>query len=71
MRVKNVSKYVLSAAKDPEFAQKLHNVLVESGALPPPDLFSVINAQNNGVDKVNEKIVVDTVHGSSFLQKAL
>ncbi|KAK7383316.1 hypothetical protein VNO78_28991 [Psophocarpus tetragonolobus] len=57
MRVKNVSKYVLSAAKDPEFAQKLHNVLVESGALPPPDLFSDINSQDRGVDKVNETIV--------------
>jgi len=57
MRVKNVSKYVLSAAKDPEFAQKLHNVLVESGALPPPDLFSDINPQDRGVDKVNENIV--------------
>ncbi|KAK7377048.1 hypothetical protein VNO80_02468 [Phaseolus coccineus] len=57
MHVKNVSKYVLSAAKDPEFAQKLHNVLLESGALPPPDLFSDINPQDRGVDKVNEKNV--------------
>ncbi|XP_047158359.1 probable serine/threonine-protein kinase SIS8 [Vigna umbellata] len=57
MHVKNVSKYVLSAAKDPEFAQKLHNVLLESGALPPPDLFSNINSQDRGVDKVNEKNV--------------
>ncbi|KAL4333378.1 hypothetical protein GQ457_07G045100 [Hibiscus cannabinus] len=38
-KVKNVSKYVISAAKDPEFAQKLHAVLLESGASPPPDLF--------------------------------
>ncbi|RDX80324.1 putative serine/threonine-protein kinase SIS8, partial [Mucuna pruriens] len=65
MRVKNVSKYVLSAAKDPEFAQKLHNVLVESGALPPPDLFSDINPQDRGVDKVNEKFVVDTVQADT------
>lgn len=65
MRVKNVSKYVLSAAKDPEFAQKLHNVLVESGALPPPDLFSYINHQDRGVDKGNEKIVVDTVQADT------
>ncbi|PKI70723.1 hypothetical protein CRG98_008956, partial [Punica granatum] len=40
MKVKNVSKYVISAARNPEFAQKLHAVLLESGASPPPDLFS-------------------------------
>ena len=61
MRVNNVSKYVLSAAKNPEFAQKLHSVLLESGALPPPDLFSDMNPQDTGEDKVNEKIVVDAV----------
>lgn len=55
MQVKNVSKYVLSAAKNPEFAQKLHTVLLESGALPPPDLFSHINTQDAGQDKVTEK----------------
>lgn len=61
MHVKNVSKYVLSAAKNPEFAQKLHNVLLESGASPPPDLFSDINSQDTGEEKVNEKNVVDAV----------
>lgn len=40
MKVKNVSEYVISAAKNPEFAQKLHAILPESGASPPPDLFS-------------------------------
>ncbi|GLT57609.1 hypothetical protein SLA2020_305700 [Shorea laevis] len=47
-KVKNVSKYVISAAKDPEFAQKLHAVLLESGASPPPDLFMDINSQDLG-----------------------
>ncbi|KAI3955234.1 hypothetical protein MKW98_020867 [Papaver atlanticum] len=42
MKVKDVSKYVISAAQNPEFAQKLHAVLLESGASPPPDLFSDI-----------------------------
>ncbi|XP_010519852.1 PREDICTED: serine/threonine-protein kinase EDR1 [Tarenaya hassleriana] len=46
VKVKNVSKYVISAAKNPEFAQKLHAVLLESGASPPPDLFMDINPQN-------------------------
>ncbi|KAI4316529.1 hypothetical protein L6164_024506 [Bauhinia variegata] len=53
MQVKNVSKYVLSAAKNPEFAQKLHAVLLESGAVPPPDLFSEINTYE---DKIIGKI---------------
>lgn len=43
MKVKDVSKYVISAAKDPEFAQKLHAVLLESGASPPANLFEQIN----------------------------
>lgn len=46
VKVKNVSKYVISAAKNPEFAQKLHAVLLESGASPPPDLFMDINPHN-------------------------
>lgn len=47
-KVKKVSKYVISAAKNPEFAQKLHAVLLESGASPPADLFSDIDSQDNG-----------------------
>ncbi|XP_020531650.1 serine/threonine-protein kinase EDR1 isoform X2 [Amborella trichopoda] len=42
MKVKDVSKYVISAAQHPEFAHKLHAVLLESGAQPPPDIFSDI-----------------------------
>ncbi|KAF5467993.1 hypothetical protein F2P56_012191 [Juglans regia] len=51
-KVKDVSKYVISAAKNPEFAQKLHAVLLESGASPPPDLFSDINPHDLGQQKV-------------------
>ncbi|XP_057729666.1 serine/threonine-protein kinase EDR1-like [Arachis stenosperma] len=61
IRVNNVSKYVLSAAKNPEFAQKLHTVLLESGALPPHDLFSVVNPQDMGEDKTCEEFVRDIV----------
>lgn len=39
-KVNDVSEYVITAAKDPEFAQKLCAVLLESGASPPLDLFS-------------------------------
>ncbi|KAJ4957448.1 hypothetical protein NE237_024559 [Protea cynaroides] len=45
VKLKDVSEYVISAAQDPEFAQKLHAVLLESGASPPPDLFSDLNPQ--------------------------
>jgi sterile alpha motif and leucine zipper-containing kinase AZK len=62
-KVKDVSKYVISAAKNPEFAQKLHAVLLESGASPPPDLFLDINPQDLGEQKVLEQI--DLVIGKS------
>ncbi|GLT97276.1 hypothetical protein SLE2022_148490 [Rubroshorea leprosula] len=55
-KVKNVSKYVISAAKDPEFAQKLHAVLLESGASPPPDLFMDINSQDLGESNMIEQV---------------
>ncbi|KAG8076154.1 hypothetical protein GUJ93_ZPchr0006g44734 [Zizania palustris] len=41
MKVKDVSEYMISAAKEnPHLAEKIHTVLLESGVLPPPDLFS-------------------------------
>lgn len=55
-KVKNVSKYVISAAKNPEFAQKLHAVLLESGASPPPDLFLDMNSQDLGEEKMLERV---------------
>ncbi|KAL1089464.1 hypothetical protein V6Z11_D07G022700 [Gossypium hirsutum] len=59
-KVKNVSKYVISAAKDPEFAQKLHAVLMESGASPPPDLFMDINSQDLAEQSRSEQAVKGT-----------
>ncbi|KAA3477476.1 serine/threonine-protein kinase EDR1-like [Gossypium australe] len=60
-KVKNVSKYVISAAKDPEFAQKLHAVLLESGASPPSDLFMDINSQDPGEQSIPEQVVKGTI----------
>ncbi|KAJ6816620.1 serine/threonine-protein kinase EDR1-like [Iris pallida] len=51
MKVHDVSKYVVTAAKNPEFAQKLHAVLLESGASPPLDLFSDLNLSQNLVEQ--------------------
>ncbi|KAH0466978.1 hypothetical protein IEQ34_004216 [Dendrobium chrysotoxum] len=51
MKVNDVSKYVVTAAKNPEFARKLHAVLLESGASPPLDLFSNLNTVHELVDQ--------------------
>ncbi|XP_010925411.1 serine/threonine-protein kinase EDR1 isoform X2 [Elaeis guineensis] len=51
MKVNDLSKYVVTAAKNPEFAQKLHAVLLESGASPPPDLFSDLNSSQDHVEQ--------------------
>ncbi|KAG4388450.1 hypothetical protein GLYMA_09G177600v4 [Glycine max] len=43
MKVKDVSLYMIDAAKEnPHLAQKLHDVLLESGVVAPPNLFSEI-----------------------------
>lgn len=43
MKVKDVSQYMMEAAKEnPQLAQKLHNVLLESGVVAPPDLFTEV-----------------------------
>ncbi|RDX89886.1 putative serine/threonine-protein kinase SIS8, partial [Mucuna pruriens] len=43
MKVKDVSLYMIDAAKEnPYLAQKLHDVLLESGVVAPPNLFSEI-----------------------------
>lgn len=42
-KVKDVSKYMIEAAKEnPQLAQKLHDVLLESGVVAPPNLFSEV-----------------------------
>ncbi|OVA11719.1 Protein kinase domain [Macleaya cordata] len=40
LQVKDVSKCVISAAQNPDFAQKLHALLLESCAVPPPDILA-------------------------------
>ncbi|KAI3941875.1 hypothetical protein MKW98_009085 [Papaver atlanticum] len=44
IQVKDVSKCVITAAQNPDFAQKLHALLLESSAVPPPDLFADLTA---------------------------
>ncbi|KAI3877059.1 hypothetical protein MKW92_019610 [Papaver armeniacum] len=47
IQVKDVSKCVITAAQNPDFAQKLHALLLESSAVPPPGLFAGLSAPQN------------------------
>ncbi|XP_010540027.1 PREDICTED: serine/threonine-protein kinase EDR1-like isoform X3 [Tarenaya hassleriana] len=48
MKVKDVSQYMFDAAKEnPRLAQKLHDVLLESGVVAPPNLFSDIYSKSS------------------------
>ncbi|KAJ1258726.1 hypothetical protein BS78_10G097900 [Paspalum vaginatum] len=55
-KVKDVSEYMISAAKEnPQLAEKIHAVLLESGVMPPPDLFS-----EESMEQPKDLIVFDT-----------
>lgn len=46
MKVKDVSQYMINAAKEnPQLAQKLHDVLLESGVVAPRNLFTEIYSE--------------------------
>ncbi|KAL9249166.1 putative serine/threonine-protein kinase SIS8 [Drosera capensis] len=48
MKVKDVSQYMIDAAKEnPQLAQKLHDVLLESGVVAPPNLFTEIYSDHS------------------------
>ncbi|KAJ7975214.1 Protein kinase [Quillaja saponaria] len=56
MKVKDVSQYMIDAAKEnPQLAQKLHDVLLESGVVAPPNLFSEIYHEQLNVSMVEAK----------------
>lgn len=65
LQVKDVSKYVISAAKNPDFAQKLHAVLLENGASPSSDMFSNINPQYQGEENMLAKH--NNIYDGNFL----
>ncbi|KAK9102579.1 hypothetical protein Sjap_019833 [Stephania japonica] len=69
MKIKDVSKYVINAAQNPEFAQKLHAVLLQSGASPPPDLFSdLASDHHSGEQEVQSHFIKATV-AAEFLNQ--
>uniref|UniRef100_A0A0D9VKY0 non-specific serine/threonine protein kinase n=1 Tax=Leersia perrieri TaxID=77586 RepID=A0A0D9VKY0_9ORYZ len=56
MKVKDISEYMINAAKEnPQLAQKIHQVLLESGVVAPPDLFS-----EDSMEEPKDLIVYDT-----------
>ncbi|KAG6670455.1 hypothetical protein I3843_Q063400 [Carya illinoinensis] len=74
MKVKDVSQYMIDAAKEnPQLAQKLHDVLLESGVVAPPNLFTeiyqeqldVLAGSGNQGFKGQEDLVHSKAHISS------
>ncbi|KAI5075351.1 hypothetical protein GOP47_0009427 [Adiantum capillus-veneris] len=58
-KVKDVSEYMINAAKDnPTLAQRLHDVLIESGVQAPPDLFTE-KSRKQLQDQMSEEWKVD------------
>ncbi|KAL3529160.1 hypothetical protein ACH5RR_008482 [Cinchona calisaya] len=56
MKVKDVSQYMIDAAKEnPQLAQKLHDVLLESGVVAPPNLFTEIYPKLFGSEQEDSK----------------
>ncbi|XP_009769082.1 putative serine/threonine-protein kinase SIS8 isoform X1 [Nicotiana tabacum] len=56
MKVKDVSQYMIDAAKEnPQLAQKLHDVLLESGVVAPPNLFTEVYTEELDVSPVEGK----------------
>ncbi|XP_042501465.1 probable serine/threonine-protein kinase SIS8 [Macadamia integrifolia] len=56
MKVKDVSQYMIDAAKEnPQLAQKLHDVLLESGVVAPPNLFTEIYSEREDASVVEAK----------------
>ncbi|KAK1287306.1 Serine/threonine-protein kinase EDR1 [Acorus calamus] len=55
MKVNDVSQYMIDAAKEnPRLAQKLHDVLLESGVVAPPDLFNNIYSEEKEAPMVED-----------------
>ncbi|XP_047330565.1 probable serine/threonine-protein kinase SIS8 [Impatiens glandulifera] len=56
MKFKDVSQYMIDAAKEnPQLAQKLHDVLLESGVVAPPNLFTEMYSEEIGLSVAESK----------------
>lgn len=60
MKVKDVSRYMIDAAKEnPQLAQKLHDVLLESGVVAPPNLFTEIYKEQSNIETAEAKSMTE------------
>ncbi|XP_039029044.1 probable serine/threonine-protein kinase SIS8 isoform X2 [Hibiscus syriacus] len=65
MKVKDVSQYMLDAAKEnPQLAQKLHDVLLESGVVAPPNLFTEAYSEQLDRSIVEVRLAAETKDGN-------
>ncbi|KAL2525618.1 Protein kinase superfamily protein [Abeliophyllum distichum] len=77
LQVEDVSKCVIDAAKDPEFAGKLHAVLSENYASSTSDVILNVNSHDVGENKVfvknesvrGERVINTCRHPETFLSK--
>ncbi|XVF09488.1 hypothetical protein REPUB_Repub07fG0097400 [Reevesia pubescens] len=61
MKVKDVSQYMIDAAKEnPQLAQKLHDVLLESGVVAPPNLFTEIYSEQLDTSTIEVRLPAET-----------
>lgn len=68
MKVRDVSQYMIDAAEEnPQLAQKLHDVLLESGVVAPPNLFGEINPNINRQINQDTRGGQDSHKNSGFL----
>ncbi|KAJ8560609.1 hypothetical protein K7X08_022469 [Anisodus acutangulus] len=74
MKVKDASQYMIDAAKEnPQLAQKLHNVLLESGVIAPPNLFAEIYPDQldvEGKSRLEERDEFQKIRGQSGMNQA-
>ncbi|XP_019239060.1 PREDICTED: serine/threonine-protein kinase EDR1-like isoform X2 [Nicotiana attenuata] len=62
MKVKDASQYMIDAAKEnPQLAQKLHTVLLESGVIAPPNLFAEMYPEQLDVSHVEGKYRLEEI----------
>ncbi|XP_022725738.1 probable serine/threonine-protein kinase SIS8 isoform X2 [Durio zibethinus] len=61
MKVKDVSQYMIDAAKEnPQLAQKLHDVLLESGVVAPSNLFTEIYSEQLDASTIEVRLPAET-----------
>ncbi|KAL4385152.1 hypothetical protein GQ457_15G001160 [Hibiscus cannabinus] len=61
MKVKDVSQYMIDVTKEnPQLAQKLHDVLLESGVVAPPNLFTGIYSEQLETSTIEVRLPVET-----------